>query len=151
MGSSIQSADRARSLARLSARLITVRSRVQIASGPLNFFLNIFWAISKEKHRSDLCEAFEPLCLSGEIDSVDQQRHKDAKGTQRSNSSSSSFRYIALDDHVQNVVVVQGLTPARLLEDAHKADANELLVLDLGQKALHLLGLDSDLRHGHAA
>ncbi len=33
----MQSADRARSLARLSARLITVRSRVQIASGPSLF------------------------------------------------------------------------------------------------------------------
>ena len=40
MGSSMQSADRARSLARLSARLITVRSRVQIASGPSLFLGN---------------------------------------------------------------------------------------------------------------
>jgi hypothetical protein len=38
MGSSMQKAGRARSLAWLSARLITVRSRVQIASGPFHQF-----------------------------------------------------------------------------------------------------------------
>ena len=37
MGSTNPQAGRARSLARLSARLITVRSRVQIASGPPTF------------------------------------------------------------------------------------------------------------------
>ena len=52
MGSSMQSADRARSLARLSARLITVRSRVQIASGPSLFrgivvLIVIFLAVLK--------------------------------------------------------------------------------------------------------
>ena len=55
MGSSMQSADRARSLARLSARLITVRSRVQIASGPSLFLANSLsdldiWLRSQEQY-----------------------------------------------------------------------------------------------------